>query len=84
MFCDISINIIPLFDILANLKEMFGSKGRSARQNVVWTVEDHVLKMIGHMNELEILGAYTNAETQVDMVLSSLSDSFRQFCLIIE
>ena len=32
-------------------------------------VRDHVLKMIAHLNELEILGAEIDGESQVDIVL---------------
>ena len=32
-------------------------------------IQDHVLKMISHLNELEILGAEIDGETQVDIVL---------------
>ena len=35
-------------------------------------VQDHVLKMIAHMNELEILGEEIDGKTQVDIVLMSL------------
>ena len=35
-------------------------------------IQDHVLKMIAHLNELEILGAEINGETEVDIVLMLL------------
>ena len=44
-------------------------------------VQDHVLKMIAHLNELEILGAQIDGETQVDIVLMSLPESFKNFHL---
>ena len=44
-------------------------------------VRDHVLKMIGHLNELEILGAEIDGESQVDIVLMSLPESFKSFRL---
>ena len=44
-------------------------------------VRDHVLNMIGHMNELEIIGAEIDGESQVDIVLMSLPESFKNFCL---
>ena len=44
-------------------------------------VQDHVLKMIAHLNELEILGAKIDGETQVDIVLMSLPESFKNFRL---
>ena len=42
-------------------------------------VRDHVLKMIGYLNELEVLGAYIDGLTQVHIVLLSLPESFNQF-----
>ena len=44
-------------------------------------VRDHVLKMIGLLNELEILGAEIDGESQVDVILQSLPDSYKQFFL---
>ena len=44
-------------------------------------VRDHVLKMIGLLNELEIFGAEIDGEFQVDIILQSLPDSYKQFCL---
>ena len=43
-------------------------------------VQDHVLKMIAHLNELEILGAEIDGETHVNIVLMSLLESFKNFC----
>ena len=36
--------------------------------------------MIAHLNELEILGAEIDGETQVDIVLILLPESFNNFC----
>ena len=44
-------------------------------------VRDHVLKMIGLLNELEILGDEIDGESQVDIILQSLPGSYKQFCL---
>ena len=44
-------------------------------------VRDHVLKMIGLLNELEILGAEIDGESHVDIILQSLPDSYKQFFL---
>ena len=44
-------------------------------------VQLHVLKMISFLNELETLGANIDAQTQVDMILNSLPQSFAQFKL---
>ncbi|XP_057948244.1 uncharacterized protein LOC131143902 [Malania oleifera] len=80
------------YDRMKNIKEMFGDQNRAAKQTSMKelmnttmaegsAVRDHVLKMIGLLNELEILGAEINRETQVDIVLQSLPDSFKQFFL---
>ncbi|XP_057958463.1 uncharacterized protein LOC131151226 [Malania oleifera] len=63
------------YDIMQNLKEMFGDQNRTTRQTVMkelmnttmvegTPVRDHVLKMIGLLNELEILGAEIDGKTQ--------------------
>ena len=81
------------YDMMMNLKEMFGDQTCSARQkamkNLMNTtmvettpVRDHVLKMIGLLNELEILGAEIDGESHVDdIILQSLPDSYKQICL---
>ena len=80
-------------DILFSLKEMFGSQGRLARQKAMrdflkakmsegTLVQDHLLKlMFDHLNTLEILGAMIDGESQVDMILESLPESYDQFKL---
>ena len=71
---------------------MFGDQNRAGRQVTMKTllntkmaegtpVRDHVLKMIAHLNELEILGAEIDGESQVDIVLMSLPESFKNFYL---
>ena len=68
------------YDMMMNLKEMFGDQTRSVRQKAMkdlmnttmaetTLVRDHVLKMIGILNELEILGAEIDGESQVDIIL---------------
>ena len=80
------------YDMMLNLKEMFGDQNRAGRQVAMKAllnmkmaegtpVRDHVLKMIAHLNELEILGAEIDGESQVDIVLMSLPESFKNFCL---
>ena len=62
--------------ILDSLKGMFGDHGRSARQVAMQRltgakmaegtpIREHVLKMIGFLNELETLGATIETQTQV-------------------
>ena len=77
-------------DIMLSLKEMFGEQGRSARQETMrqiyntkmaeWSpVREHCLTMISNLNTLEVLGADIDGESQVDMILQSLSKSFKEF-----
>ena len=44
-------------------------------------VQEHVMRMMAYMNELEILGAKIFSQTQQDMILNSLPSSFTQFRL---
>ena len=80
------------YDMMMNLKEMFREQNRAGRQVTMRAllntkmaegtrVQDHVLKMIAHLNELEILGAEIDGESQVDIVLMSLPESFKNFRL---
>ncbi|KAH0672466.1 hypothetical protein KY284_023553 [Solanum tuberosum] len=67
--------MLSAFEILENLKQMFGDQGRSAKQTAMRTlmntkmvegtpVRDHVMKMIGLLNELEVLGAEIDNDSQ--------------------
>lgn len=78
--------------MIYNLNEMFGHHGRQARQNATKVILSlrmvecesvmyHALKVIGHLNELEVLGAEINGETQVDMIIETIHKSFDQFQL---
>ena len=79
------------YDMMMNLKEIFGEQNRAGRQVAMKAlntkmvegtpVQDHVLKMISHLNELEILGAEIDGESQVDIVLRSLPESYKNFRL---
>ena len=62
------------YDMMLNLKEIFGEKNRAGRQVAMKAllntkmaegtpVRDLVLKMIGHLNELKILGDEINGES---------------------
>ena len=44
-------------------------------------VQEHVLKIISHLNKLEVLGPEVDGETQIDIVLMSLPESFSNFRL---
>ncbi|KAH0764752.1 hypothetical protein KY285_000623 [Solanum tuberosum] len=80
------------YDMLASLKEMFGEQNRAAKQTAMEAlltttraegsyVREHVLKLMNYLNELEILGAEIDKESQVEMILQTLPDSFQQFRL---
>ncbi|XP_075101965.1 uncharacterized protein LOC142177382 [Nicotiana tabacum] len=74
------------YDILENLKEMFGDQNRMAKQTSMKAlsntkmvkgsfVRDHVLKM-SLLNELEVLGANIDKDTQIEMIMQTLPDNF--------
>ncbi|XXG72990.1 hypothetical protein AAC387_Pa07g1975 [Persea americana] len=78
------------YDIISNLKEMFADQVRPARQAVMKVlinrkmvegtpVQKHLLKMMFALNELDVLGAKIDTESQIDMILQSLPDSFNHF-----
>ena len=45
------------------------------------SVREHCLTMIFNLNTLEVLGVDIDGESQVDMILQSLPESFREFKL---
>ena len=45
------------------------------------SVREHCLRMISNLNALEVLGVDIDGESQVDMLLQSLSESFKEFRL---
>ncbi|PON81075.1 Zinc finger, CCHC-type, partial [Trema orientale] len=77
-------------DIMLSIDEMFASLGRQARNEATsafmnlrqkkgtpfW---EHMMKVITYLNELEIPGAEIDCDTQIDMILNTLSDTFNQF-----
>nr|XP_016484440.1 PREDICTED: uncharacterized protein LOC107804983 [Nicotiana tabacum] len=65
-------------DMLKSFKEMFGEQNRAAKQTTMEallntkmaegsSVRDHVLKMMGLLNELEVLGVVIDKKSQVEM-----------------
>ncbi|XP_042422622.1 uncharacterized protein LOC122010221, partial [Zingiber officinale] len=80
------------YDIMNNLKELFGHQDRASRQEAMrkimtatmqegTPVRDHILKMMAYLNEIQILGGEIDGETQIDMILQTLPRSFEQFRL---
>ena len=45
------------------------------------SVRGHCLRMISHLNTLEVLGADIDRESQADMILQLLPESFKEFRL---
>ena len=75
------------YEIMMSLLEMFADKSRPARQAAIRTimntkmaegtpVREHMLKMMDYFNVAEILGAEIDVESQTDMILETLLDSF--------
>ena len=44
-------------------------------------MKDHMMKVIAHLNIIELNGAEIDGDTKIDMIVNSLSDSFDQFKL---
>ena len=44
-------------------------------------VRDHMMLIISHLNEMEILGSEIDRETKLDMILETLPESFDTFKL---
>ena len=71
---------------------MFGEQGYFARKETMrqiyntkmaegTLVREHCLRMISHLNILEVLGVNIDGESQVDIILQSLPESFKEFRL---
>ncbi|KAH6785263.1 hypothetical protein C2S51_037718 [Perilla frutescens var. frutescens] len=80
------------YDIMYNLRQLFGHQNRSARHLAMkklmdarmsdsTPVRDHVLMMMGYLSEIETLGGELDGDSQIDIVLHSLSSKFEQFRL---
>ena len=80
------------YDMMMSLSEMFADKSRPARQAAIRTimntrmaegipVREHMLNMMDCFNVAEILGVEIDAESQTNMILETLLDSFNQFKL---
>ena len=76
------------YDILFSLQEMCGDKSRSSRQTTLRTimntkmmkgtlVRDYMIYMIILFNEMELFRVEINKETKVNMIIETLSTSFK-------
>ena len=79
-------------EMMMSLKDLFGEQDRSARfeamRKIMSTsmpegasVREHVLKMMEHLNEIEVLGGLIDNDTKIDMILHSLPRSYENFRL---
>ncbi|XP_077242501.1 uncharacterized protein LOC143883015 [Tasmannia lanceolata] len=84
--------MVTAAEIMLNIKELFGEQNCTARLIAIkghvstkmvegTPIRDHMLKMMGFLNELDILEAIMNAEMQIDMVFASLPGSFKDFIM---
>ncbi|KAK9036766.1 hypothetical protein V6N11_021694 [Hibiscus sabdariffa] len=80
------------YEIIQNLKEIFEGQARQERYETSkdlfqckmsegTPVGAHVIKMMGYIQTLEKQGFAVNNELVTDVILQSLSDSFKQFIL---
>ena len=78
--------------IMLSLKEIFGEQGRSTRQETMRQIyntkmtegtseREQCLRMISNLNTLEVLGVDIDGESQVDTILQSPLESFKEFRL---
>ncbi|XP_016546403.2 uncharacterized protein LOC107846561 [Capsicum annuum] len=85
-------SMITIYDMLESVKEIFREQNCVAKNTSMkaffttkmvegTSVMEYVLKMLSLLNDLEILGAVIDKESQVEIVLQTLPDSFPQFCL---
>ena len=79
-------------DMILGFKEMFGEQGQLTKQISMRALMDtkmsdgipmreYVLKMFDHLNTLKILSGEIDIESQIDIILESLSNYFNQFNL---
>ncbi|KAH6823403.1 hypothetical protein C2S53_000141 [Perilla frutescens var. hirtella] len=77
------------YDIMYNLRQLFGHQNHSARHLAMkklmdarmsdsTPVRDHILMMMGYLSEIETLGRELDGDSQIDIVLHSLSSKFEQ------
>ena len=75
---------------MASLWAMFGETSTRAwfeaskpimnsRMKVGMSMRDHLLRIMSHFNEAKIHGSSIDQQTQVDMILENLPDSFIPF-----
>ncbi|KAL5764701.1 hypothetical protein ACOSQ2_017295 [Xanthoceras sorbifolium] len=78
--------------IMLSLEEMFAMRSRTTKREEViafmnlrmkpgQAVKDHMMKVIAHLNIVELNGVEVDGEMKIYMIVNSLLDSFDQFKL---
>ena len=80
-----------VLEIIQTLDGMFAKSSSTARQAAIGAlmntrmtggnVQDHCLKMMGHISTAEVMGAKMDQEMKIDLIIESLPNSFGQFKL---
>ena len=74
-------------EIMQNLANLFGAQNRTTKsqdfRSIITktmkegtSVREHVLEMMSHLNQIEVLGGTIDPESQVTIILQSLPPSF--------
>ncbi|XP_047943016.1 uncharacterized protein LOC125189830 [Salvia hispanica] len=82
-------------EIMQNLANLFGTQNRTAKSQAFrsimtksmkegTSVWQRVMKMMSHLNQIEVLGGTIDPESQITIILQSLPPSFQQFKLNFE
>ena len=82
-------------NIMFSINEIFTYLRRHAKQEAITSfmnllqskgtpIREHMMKVIAYLNEVEMLSAKIDVDTQISMVMSTLFDSFNQFSVDYE
>ncbi|KAH9750809.1 Integrase catalytic domain-containing protein [Citrus sinensis] len=84
-------NMPDASSMILHLQELYGEQSRTIRYEISkklfrmrmteGSVNDHVLKMIDYIEQLEALNFSMDGELAIDLILQSLPDSFSQFIM---
>lgn len=80
-------NMHSAFEIFECLKQIFSDQGRTTKQTTMRApmstkmaegtpIRDHILNKMSRLNELEVLGVKIDNDSEVEMLLQSLPNSF--------
>ena len=84
-------NMPDASSMILHLQELYGEQSRTVRYEISkklfrmrmteGSVNEHVLKMIDYIEQLEALNFSMDGELAIDLILQSLPDSFSQFIM---